>query len=97
MLVARYPDLACAALAKGEDAVTALGETHAQVARRLTIGMKPGVFAHAARDACIHRDYTTLERMFPGMKFTAMQIGPDSWALNGTGKDGSIVTWQVGA
>jgi hypothetical protein len=70
--------------------------THAQIARLMTVDMPAGVFAHAARDAVIARDYTMLEKMFPGMSFAAVQIGPDRWALNGTGKDGSLVTWEVG-
>jgi hypothetical protein len=74
----------------------AKGETHAQTARRLTVYMPAGVFAHAARDAVVDRDYSMLERMFPGMTFDAVAIGPDRWALNGTGRDGSIVTWEVG-
>lgn len=72
-------------------------ESHAQVARRLTINMPPGVFAHAARDGVIHNDFVTLERMFPGMKFAAKAVGPDEWELIGTCTDGSTVTWGVGA
>ena len=71
-------------------------ESHAQIARRLTITMKPGVFAHAARDAVIHLDYTTLKRMFPGMEFGVRVLGRDRWELSGFCADGSVVTWDVG-
>ena len=73
-----------------------MAESHAQIARRLTITMKPGVFAHAARDAVIHHDFSTLERMFPGMIFGTHAVGPDRWELFGWGEDGSTVTWDVG-
>jgi hypothetical protein len=72
-------------------------ETHGQIARRMTIGMPPGVFARAARDAVIHGDYVALETMFPGMKFQSFRAGVDEWELIGTGEDGSIVSWGVGA
>jgi hypothetical protein len=72
-------------------------ETHGQIARRMTIGMAPGVFARAARDAVIHSDYRTLETMFPGMCFATRPVGRDQWELIGTGEDGSIVSWGVGA
>lgn len=71
--------------------------THAQIARRLTANMEPGLFAHAARDAVIHGQFGILERMFPGMIFATLKIAPDEWELTGTCEDGSTVTWGVGA
>lgn len=69
--------------------------THAEIARNMTIRMADGVFAHAARDAVTHADFTTLERMFPGMRFRARPLGPDAWELSGHGDDGSTVLWTV--
>lgn len=71
-------------------------QSHAEVARRLTMTMKPGVFAHAAQDAVIHQDFTTIERLFPGVKFMAKIVGLDLWELSGVCADGSTVYWKVG-
>jgi hypothetical protein len=70
--------------------------THAQIARILAARAPSGVFAHAARDAVIHNDFTTLERMFPGMRFAHRKVGQDQWELAGTAVDGSVCLWGVG-
>lgn len=71
--------------------------SHAQIARALTVGMDQRALAYAMRDAVIHSDFTTLERMLPGVTFTATKVGPDNWELVGTCADGSEIAWGVGA
>lgn len=71
--------------------------THAQVARQILAKAPPGVFAHAARDAVVHQNSATLERMFPGVAFAHRKVGPDEWELIGSCADGSVVVWRVGA
>ena len=70
--------------------------SHADVARRLTANMAPGIFARGARDAVIHNDFILLERLFPGMKFATKKLDTDLWQLTGFCEDGSTVTWGVG-
>jgi hypothetical protein len=70
--------------------------SHAQIARRLTIGMDQRVLAKAMADAVLHQDFLTLERMLPGMKFATMKVATSEWELIGTCEDGSTVTWGVG-
>jgi hypothetical protein len=71
--------------------------THAQIARNILVKAPPGVFARAAQDAVIRNDFTTLERMFPGMRFAHRKVDQDEWELVGTATDGSVVVWRVGA
>lgn len=73
------------------------GATHAQIAKLLLSRTDPRVFAHAARDAVIDRNFTTLERMFRGVTFDCRATGPDQWELVGACADGSTVVWGVGA
>lgn len=70
--------------------------THADIARNLVAKLPPGVFAHAARDAVIHQDFVTLERMLPGVGFATDKVGSDEWQLVGACTDGSTVIWRVG-
>jgi hypothetical protein len=70
--------------------------THADVAKKLVANLQPGVFAHAARNAVIHQDFTWLQVMLPGVRFRASQSGPDAWQLAGQCVDGSTVLWAVG-
>lgn len=70
--------------------------THAQIARALTVGMDQRALAYAMRDAVIDADFSTLERMLPGVAFTATKTGPDQWALVGKCADGSEIVWGVG-
>jgi hypothetical protein len=74
-----------------------MSATHAQVARILADKAGPGVFARAAQDAVIRNDFSTLERMFPGMRFAHRKVGQDQWELAGTAADGSVCLWGVGA
>lgn len=71
--------------------------SHAQIASLLVSRLPAGVFAHAARDGVMHRDFVSLERMLPGVKFEVLKPAPDRWELTGVCEDGSIVTWDVGA
>lgn len=71
--------------------------TNAEIASRLVAKLPPGVFAHAARDAVVHEDFTMLNRMFPELDFTAARVGPDEWQLFGQCGDGSTAAWRVGA
>lgn len=73
-----------------------LERTHAEVAKDLVAKLPPGVFAHAARDAILHLDFTLLNRMLPKVDFSATATGPDEWQLAGTCGDGSVVIWRVG-
>lgn len=70
--------------------------THADVAQRLVAKMPPGVFAHAARDGVVHHDFILLERMLPGVRFSACRVESDEWQLAGACEDGSTVIWRVG-
>lgn len=71
--------------------------THAQIARNIVARAPGSTFAYAARDAVVNRDFTTLERMLPGMIFACRPTGSDRWELVGTAKDGSTCVWGVGA
>jgi hypothetical protein len=69
--------------------------THAEVARNLVSRLPAGVFAHAALDVVTSNDYTTLERMLPGVRFNSRKVRPDHWELIGVCADGSTVVWGV--
>ena len=71
-------------------------ETHAQIAVRIAAKAPPGVFAHAARDAVAHNDFTTLQAMFPGVVFATQKVGTDLWELSGACEDGTVAYWGVG-
>lgn len=73
-----------------------LERTHAEVAKELVAKLPAGVFAHAARDAILHLDFTLLNRMLPRVDFSATQTARDEWQLAGTCADGSVVIWRVG-
>lgn len=70
--------------------------THAQIARNLTAQLPSGVFAEAVRDAVVHGQYLTLERMLPGVKFAHRKVNSDEWELIGTCDDGTTLIWRVG-
>lgn len=70
--------------------------SHAQIARQVIGSAPAGVFAHAARDAVIHGEFTTLQRMLPGVVFATRKVDSDDWELVGTCADGSVVLWRVG-
>ena len=69
--------------------------THAQVAKMVVGRAAPGIFARAALEVITQSDYTTLERMLPGVRFAHRKTGPDEWELVGTCADGSVVVWRV--
>jgi len=71
--------------------------SHGEIASRLVSLLPPGVFAHAARDGVMHRDFTALELMLPGVRFEVLKPAADRWELTGVCADGSVVTWGVGA
>lgn len=71
--------------------------SHGQIASRLVARLPAGVFAHGARDAVMHRDFTALELMLPGVRFEVLKPAADHWDLTGVCADGSIITWGVGA
>lgn len=71
--------------------------SHADVAWRLVAALPPGVFARAARDGVMHRDFVALEQMLPGVRFEVLKPAADRWELTGVCADGSVVTWGVGA
>jgi hypothetical protein len=71
--------------------------SHGEVASRLVARLPAGVFAHAARDGVLHRDFTALEQMLPGVRFEVLKPAADRWELTGVCADGSVVTWGVGA
>lgn len=70
--------------------------THANIAKKLVDKLPPGVFAHAAREATQHEDFTTLNRMLPEVEFTVLRTAPDEWQLYGSCGDGSVVGWLIG-
>lgn len=69
--------------------------THAQIARQLVAKAPPGVFARAAVDVITRQDFTTLERMMPGVRFASRKVGPDETELIGTCADGTVVVWRL--
>lgn len=69
--------------------------THAQIAREVVGKAPSGVFARAALDTVTRQDFTTLERMLPGVRFANRKVGPNQWELVGTCADGSVVVWGV--
>lgn len=71
--------------------------SHAEIASRMVSRLPRGVFAHAARDGVMHRDFLGLEAMLPGVKFEVQKPAADRWELLGVCEDGSVVTWGVGA
>jgi hypothetical protein len=72
--------------------------THAQIARQLVAAkLPPKVFAAAVRDGVINRDFSTLQRMLPGVRFDTRKVGQDEWELVGVCEDGSTVIWRAGA
>lgn len=73
-----------------------MAATHAQIARNLLAGTDPAVFARAAQPVILHQDYTQLELMFPGMRFSSRPIGVDLVELVGTCDDGSSILWRLG-
>lgn len=72
--------------------------THAQIAREL-IARQPywHAFSRACVDVVTSGNYTTLERMLPGVKFASRKVSPDEWELVGTCADGSTLVWRLGA
>lgn len=70
--------------------------SHATTAKNLMASLPPGMFARAALPAVMREDYSLLERMLPGVRFSSVAVGPDVWELNGLCADGSVIMWQVG-
>jgi len=70
--------------------------THADIVSKLAMQKAPGTFAHAARNAVAHQDFITLERMFPGVRFSTHKVAADEWQLFGVCEDGSTVVWRIG-
>ena len=70
--------------------------THAQIAKLIVAKAPNGVFARAALDVVTSADYTTLEKMLPGVRFDSRMAGPGELELVGNCADGSVVVWRVG-
>lgn len=70
--------------------------SHANLAKSLVDTLPPGVFARAALPAVMREDYSLLEHMLPGVRFSSVAIEQDRWELNGLCADGSVVMWHIG-
>ncbi|MCU1418518.1 MAG: hypothetical protein JWP32_2692 [Schumannella sp.] len=73
-----------------------MAATHAQIARNLVAKAPSGVFARGCQDVVNLGDYSTLERMLPGVVFASRKVSQDEWELVGTCADGSVCVWRLG-